>query len=200
MIAQIRGKLVKATPGYVIIDAGGVGYKVLIPASAYPHLPALDSLLLLLTALITRDQSQQLFGFLSEQERDFFEEVINISGIGPKTALNLIGHLPLDKIQQVVMEHDSGALSKVPGIGKKTAERLILELRDRFTKSTKSFGPSDFSMKLDPRTQTILDGMNALINLGYTQAVAEKAIKKTLKDSEETPDLAWLITAALNHV
>lgn len=201
MIAQIHGKLIRATLGYVIIEAAGVGYKVSIPASVYPQLPVLESVLLIHTSFVIREQSQTLFGFLSEEERDLFEELINISGVGPKTGLSLIGHLSRNKMCEAVMNNDISALSKVPGIGKKTAERLILELKDRFAKTAKSWGvAADFSIPLDPQTQKISDAMNALINLGYTQAVAEKAVKKTLKACPETIDLAVLITESLNHV
>jgi len=202
VITFIKGKLVRATPALAIVEVGGLGYKILIPASTYPHLPQIGEDVFFHTALIVREISQTLYGFIIEEERDCFEEVIGISGIGPKTAINLIGHLPIEKMHQAVTSNDIASICKVPGIGKKTAERLMIEMRDRYTKSSKHYLPSDFAIKLesDPEGQKITDAMNALINLGYNQSTAQKAIKKSLKMLPDSVDLPTLITNALNHV
>lgn len=202
MITYVKGKLTHATPSYAVIETGGIGYKVHIPASAYTLLPAVGSEILLHTSFVIREISQTLYGFVSEEERDFFEEVTGVSGIGPKIALSLIGHLPIEAMHQAIGNNDIPAISRVPGIGKKTAQRLIIEMRDRLAKTSKHFLPSDFAINLegDPQGQKISDAMNALINLGYNQVTAQKAIKKSLKTLPDTSDLPTLITSALNNV
>jgi len=202
MITYVKGKLTHATPGFAIIETGGVGYKIFIPASAYPKLPQVGTETMLYTSLVIREISQTLYGFITEEERDFFEEVTGVSGIGPKIALSLIGHLPIDEMHNAIGNNDIPAISRVPGIGKKTAQRLIIEMRDRLAKTSKHYHPSDFAINVetDPQGQKISDAMNALINLGYNQVTAQKAIKKSLKSLPDTTDLPTLITSALNNV
>jgi Holliday junction DNA helicase RuvA len=201
MYAYIKGKLSYTSPTYVIVEANGIGYQVHVPASLYGHLPSLDANILLYTSFIVREQSQALYGFLSANERDLFEQLLNISGIGPKTSLSLIGHLPAQALCQAIAANDSASICKVPGIGKKTAERLIIEMRDKISELS-GIHPSDFAIQLkgDPREQAIRDAMSALINLGYNQVTAQKAIKKTLGEMPDTIDLAQLITTSLQHI
>lgn len=200
MYAYVRGKLVFANPSYVTIETHGVGYKVLIPASVFGKLPQIDQEVLLHTSFIIRENSQTLYGFLSVQERDLFEEVLNVSGIGPKIGLSLIGHLPLNEFHRAISNHEIALICKVPGVGKKTAERLIIEMRDKIN-ARMGHEPSDFSIKLPPGKGSIVqDAMSALINLGYNQNTAQKALKKTLGDLPEDADLGSIITTALKHV
>ncbi len=201
MYATIRGKLTKATPIYVIVETGGIGYKLFIPACAHSHLPQVGEDVLFHTAFIVRELSQTLYGFTSEQEKDVFEVLLNTSGIGPKIALSILGHLPTDKLYEAIANSDIALICKVPGIGRKSAERLIIEVKDKLVNLLPN-QPSDFAINLSdmPQSQTIQDAMSALINLGYNQATAQKAIKKTLKDLPESTDLAMLITASLKHI
>lgn len=202
MITYIKGKLALATPGFAVLEILGIGYRVMIPASTFVRLPQTGTEIILHTSQVIREDSHSLYGFLTQDERDFFEEAMGVSGIGPKTALSLIGHLPLEDLFPAIMNEDVSAISRVPGIGKKTAERLIIEMRDKVAKKCKGHLPSDFAIPLenDPRAQQIRDAMNALINLGYNQGAAQKAIKKSLKAMPEAIDLPALITDALNHV
>jgi len=202
MFEFIKGTLVQASPISTTIDVGGIGYKVLVPASAFSKLPAAGNPTQLFTSLVVREMSQTLYGFLSPDERDVFEILLGVSGIGPKIALSLIGHLSIGDLQKAIQNHDSTLISKVPGIGKKTAERLIIELRDKFASLSSMTSPSDFAinMPMDPRSQAIQDAMNALINLGYNQMSAQKAIKLTLKELPEEVDLATLITETLKVI
>jgi holliday junction DNA helicase RuvA len=201
MFAYVKGILAQSSPLHAIVEVNGIGYHISIPASLYPKLPQIGEPIQLHTSFVIREFSQALYGFLSPNEKELFEILIDLSGVGPKTALNLIGHLPLPTLQQAVLGHDIHTLSKVPGIGKKTAERLIIELKDKLA----NLLPPDPSMhavhlQSDPRSMAIKDAMSALINLGYNQVVAQKAIKKCLNDYPDHVDLASLITNALKHI
>ena len=201
MINFVKGILTQSTPLKVVIDVHGIGYVVFIPANSFNQLPALQSELLLHTSFVIREFSQALYGFLSPLERDLFEVLMDVSGIGPKLALSIVSHMTLSELQQAISNHQITTLCKVPGIGKKTAERLIIELRDKLS-SLAPYHPSAFAIPvpISLRDQQINDAMRALINLGYTQLIAQKAIKVGLKDFPEEIDVGSLITAALKHV
>jgi Holliday junction DNA helicase RuvA len=202
MYAFIKGLLVQSSPISVIIEANGIGYRLYIPASVFGKLPQINNQVILHTSYVVRELSQTLYGFQSEIERDLFEELMGVTGIGPKMALNVIGHLSLQDLQRAVSSHDIVTLSKVPGIGKKTAERLIIEMRDKLSHLLPVGEQADRAapMPTDLRAQKIVDAMGALINLGYNQMTAQKAIKKSLNDLPEEIDLATLITHSLKHV
>ena len=185
--------------GSAVVEAGGIGYKIFIPANLYGKLPQIGAEVVLHLSFIVREASHALYGFLRAEERDLFEELMNVSGIGPKIAISLVGHMALEDFYKAVGNGDIPAISNVPGIGKKTAERLILEMRDKLTKSTKFALPMEFA-ESSPHAQKIADGINALINLGYNQATAQKAITKSLKSLTDATDLPTLITQALKNV
>ena len=191
MYAFIRGLLIQATASYAILDVSGVGYQISIPSSAAVKL-SLGSTITLHTSFIVREGFQGLYGFPSQEERDLFNEVIEISGIGPKIALSLISHLSLPDLQEVILQKDATALSKIPGIGKKSAERLIIELSHKLEKFFISIPPINSNQK------TYQDALKALINLGYNQNAAQKALKKTLQESEGM-ELAALVSTSLKH-
>lgn len=201
MFAFIKGKLVQANPLYVVVEANGVGYKISIGASTFAKIPMIESDILLYTSFVVREFSQALYGFISDQDRELFESLMNVSGIGPKSALSLIGHMDTYDLCQAISQQNIQQICKVPGIGKKTAERLVIEMRDKLPqfisvseKDRKHYLPTD------PKMQIVSDAMSALINLGYNQMTAEKAIKKTLKDIPEGSDLPALITGALKNI
>lgn len=203
MYAYIKGVLTESTTLYAILEAFGVGYKVYIPIHLYSKLPSLKDEVLLYTSFVIRENSQTLYGFLTFNERDLFEALQGVSGIGPKLALCIIGHLDSKSLHAAISHQDIVTISKVPGIGKKTAERLIIELRDKLDLlfPENNFQEYAVNISIDPKKAKIRDAMSALINLGYSQMVAEKAIKKTLKaQDEEDFDLGSLITAALQLI
>lgn len=202
MFAYIKGELTHASPVSVIVETVGIGYLIYIPANVFGKLPQIGQPILLHTSYVVRELSQTLYGFLSVAERDLFEELMGVTGIGPKIALSVIGHLSLQDLQRAINSHDVISITKVPGIGKKTAERLIIELRDKLSHLLPPIDQSDRTVTLpvDPKAQKICDAMNALINLGYNQMTAQKAIKKSLRDLPEEIDLATLITVSLKHV
>lgn len=199
MFAYIKGLLIHSTPGSAILESNGIGYKIFVPANVFSQLPHINEPLTLHTSFVVRELSQTLYGFFRMQERDFFESLLGVTGIGPKLALALIGHMPLSELQHAICGGDVPAICRVPGIGKKGAERLIMEMRDKIDAFSLS-GEVSAHFVADPHAQAVNDAMSALINLGYNQNIAQKAIKKSLKDIPEAIDLATLIASALKHV
>ncbi len=201
MYAHLQGKLFESRPSFVIVEAGGVGYKILISASCFSKLPQAGETIFLHTSFICRENSQALYGFLTSKERDVFEVLINISGIGPKLALSLVGHMTLADLHSAVISADAKSISRVPGVGKKTAERLIVEMKGKLPNM---FGkdPSEYAIQISSEGAADLsqDIIGALINLGYNQAKAQSAAKKSLEKHSESADLSILIREALKFV
>jgi len=166
MIAFIRGILIEATSAHTLVEAQGIGYRIHTPVSVMSQLPAPQEEVLLHTTLVTRELQQTLYGFLETTQRDLFEVLLGVSSIGPKTALSIIGHLPIDQLSQAVANHKTEVICKIPGIGRKTAERLILEIKDKLPQVVSGHTPLH---TIDPKQQLIQDAMSALINLGYNQ-------------------------------
>ena len=201
MYAFIRGILISNNATQTVVEANGIGYSIGIPTSDLQNLPQVGSEILLHTSLVVREQSHTLYGFLGAQEKDLFEVLTTINGIGPKIALSVIGHLPLLELQKAISQGNPLPISKVPGIGKKKAERLLIEMRDKLP----NLFPSDvtkLAVKIpgNSPSQSIQDAMGALVNLGYNQAKAEEAIRKTIEKNPSEMDLPNLITQALKHV
>ena len=193
MYEYIKGTLVDVTFDHAIVDVGGIGYHLFIPFSTLSKLPNRGDEVLFYTAFVVREDSQRLFGFLTSEERTLFKQLETISGIGPKTALTLVGHLEGASFQRAITSADTTTLTKVPGIGKKTAERLVLEMRDKLKKS-----PADLPLATtSPQDTLSSDAVSALINLGYPSAHAQKSVKKVIEKSKEKLELTELITATL---
>ncbi|MBI5345712.1 MAG: Holliday junction branch migration protein RuvA [Chlamydiae bacterium] len=191
MYEHIKGQLILADNSKVVIEANGIGYKIFIPLSSFAKLPNIGSDLLIYVVLIVREDAHTLYGFLSKEEKELFELLINISGIGPKTANNLIGHIDFENFQQAIANNDTRLISKVPGIGKKTSERLVIELKDKFKNFVKISNTST--------NTTLFDAINALINLGYNPMQAQKAARLAYEENKET-SLSNLITSALRKL
>ncbi|OGN55943.1 MAG: Holliday junction DNA helicase RuvA [Chlamydiae bacterium RIFCSPHIGHO2_12_FULL_44_59] len=194
MYEYIHGKLVDKTPTKAVVESCGLGYRLMLPLSTYTKLPNLKEEVTLFLSQIVREDSHTLYAFFSKAERDLFELLITISGIGPKTGLSLIGHLELDVLERAVHTGDVKLLSKVPGIGKKTAERLIIEMRDKY----KGVKPDLKHMPLQEKG-LLGDAMSALINLGYHPLAAQKAAQAALAANKDEIDLGKVITSALKH-
>lgn len=188
MYAYIKGTLVEASVSHAVIDTNGVGYHLSISVSDFSKLPKLGEQVLLHTTFVVREQSQTLYGFLTKESQALFEQLIAISGIGPKMGLAIIGHLSLTQLQEAIASHDCTTFSQVPGIGRKTAERLLVELASRLK-----------IRALPKASAEVNDALQALIGLGYTQASAQKALKKAAEELPGTPDVSTLITAALKY-
>jgi Holliday junction DNA helicase RuvA len=190
MYVFIRGKLFESTPSYCVIDANGIGHKVFISPNTYSKLPHIGKEQVLYTSFVVRENFQALYGFQTSKERDLFEVLLNINGVGPKLALSLIGHMSLDDLSHAVSKADTKSISKVPGIGKKTAERLIVEMRDKLSVKTTKL----------PTGGKATDLASALLNLGYSQAAAEKAVLKTIEKHPDEDNFSVLIRLALTAV
>ncbi len=200
MYEYIKGMLIDSSPSRAILETNGIGYSLCIPLNTYSKLPSLGSQVTLYVAFVVREDSQKLFGFLIREQRDLFETLIEISGIGPKTALCLIGYMEIEELQLAISQGDIQLICKIPGIGKKTAERLIVEMRDNIKKGmAKSCGFHSLQ-SLDSKQNVISDAISALVNLGYNSAQAQKAIKTALDNTQDEPELARLITSALRSI
>jgi len=194
MIEYIKGLLTEKSPNHAVIESHGIGYKLLIPLNNYSKLPQQGKETLLYVSTVIREDAHKSYGFCNRTERDFFEKLIDVSGIGPKTGLALIGHMDLSDLQLAISQSNVTLLSKVPGIGKKTAERLIVELKDKASKLPDA--PATF---MNEKKDLFSDALSALVNLGYHPLQAQKAVKEVLNNSSEQPDLASVITSALRQ-
>ena len=170
MIARLTGVLAEKSPPYVLVDVHGVGYDVQVPMSTFYNLPELGATVTLLTQFIVREDAQLLYGFLTATERESFRELIKISGVGPRIALALLSGLSSNDLAQAVAAQDTTRLVKVPGIGKKTAERLLLELKGKIAPALATPG-------FAPVSDRQADILQALIALGYSDKEAQAALK-----------------------
>jgi Holliday junction DNA helicase RuvA len=196
MFAYIKGALISTHASSIVVEVNGIGYYLYVPFRLLQELPALGSTIQFHTSFVIRENSQALYGFLSAQERDIFEILLNVSGVGPKLALSLIGHLTFGQLQTAIIYQDLPTLCRVPGVGKKTAERLVVELKDKLTQ----ISHCQESAPVPAFRQCAQDGVLALINLGYHQSAAQKAIKQSLQELSEDADLPLLITTALKKI
>jgi Holliday junction DNA helicase RuvA len=174
MIGRLVGTLAEKTPPQVLIDVGGIGYEVDVPMSSFYNLPALGERVTLLTHFVVREDAQVLFGFLTHDERATFRLLVKISGVGPRTALSILSGLSVNELAQAISLQESGRLVKVPGIGKKTAERLLLELK----------GKLGDALTAPPSVASHAQGdiLQALLALGYSDREAAASLKALPKD------------------
>ena len=169
MIGRLSGTLVEKNPPEVLVDCQGVGYEVQVPMSTFYNLPAVGEKVTLLTQFIVREDAQLLYGFGSQPERQTFRELIKISGVGPRTALSILSGMGVTDLAQAISLQEAGRLVKVPGIGKKTAERLLLELKGKLV--------ADIGAKAVAVNDNQADILQALIALGYSDKDAAAALK-----------------------
>lgn len=195
MIVYLQGQLLQSTPLHAVVLTNGVGYGVNVPLRVSEQLPAIGGEVKLHIRQVFREDSADLFGFLSAAERDFFDLLTKVSGIGPKTALTLLSRVPADALAAGIASSDAVMLAKCPGIGKKTAERIIIELRDKVP----SFGiPENTSTSGPANTNAVAEeAAAALVTLGFKPADAKKAVEKCLQASETAPSTEELVKMAL---
>jgi Holliday junction DNA helicase RuvA len=190
MIAHVRGHLIVKTPQYAVIDVNGVGYKVFIPLSTFTKLPHEKDEIMLHTYTHVREDAMLLYGFLSAEERDFFTTLLTISGVGPKMGLNLLSGSSLSDLMKIVESEDAKRLSMIPGVGKKTAARIILELKEKIPMLSAAEGGIIIDHSI------AADALSALVNLGYPRAQAYEAVRKVRENDREMP-IELLIKEAL---
>lgn len=190
MYSFLKGTLFESTPAYCVLNVQGIGFKIYISLNTYSKLPQAGKETTLFTSFVVRENNHALYGFLTSKERELFEVLLNVSGIGPKLSLSLIGHMSFDDLSLAVSKADIKSISKVPGIGKKMAERLIVEMRDKLGFKTTAL----------PVSSKAADLSSALINLGYSQSAAEKAVIKTLEKNPEEENFSKLVRHALTIV
>jgi len=194
MISLLRGKVRYKAPFTIVIEAGGVGYEVLCTQEAYEQVGKPGSESEVWTRLIVREDSMTLYGFASMEERSLFDMVVAVSGIGPKTAIGILSGLGGEHLREAITSADTGRLTAIPGIGRKTAERLIVELRDKLLKEETYATPTTGASKVRS------DALQALVALGYQRVVAEKAIRSVVRDKPESAkSVESLIRAALKE-
>ena len=197
MIGRLRGTLIHKQPPWLILDVNGVGYELEAPMSTFYDLPELGREVSLFTHYAQKEDSVALYGFLREVERRLFRDVQKVTGIGAKIALAVLSGVSVDDFARLVQSGTITALTRIPGIGKKTAERVVLELKDKLddmatapaTASVSSMGPAAD------------DALSAMVNLGYAHAIAQRAIETALaKDPAITHDFEVLFRAAMANI
>jgi Holliday junction DNA helicase RuvA len=186
VIAQIRGTLAHKLPGEVIVDVGGVGYQVFIPLNVFYRLPDVGDSISLYIHTHLREDALQLFGFEAAEEKQVFLLLNSVSGIGPKLAVNILSGIPADELVRAVKDGDQPRLISIPGVGRKLAERMIVELRDKFT--TLQSRPSEVVARSDD-SQLTSDAVSALVNLGYRKTEVEKNVRDMIQTGKRTKEV-----------
>jgi holliday junction DNA helicase RuvA len=182
MIAHLRGKLLTKHPNQAIVETGGVGYDLTISVPTFSELPALGSEVALHVHTHVREDIIALYGFLRSAEKRLFEKLITVSGIGPKLAITILSGMAADEMVNAIRGNDIARLTRIPGIGKKTAERMVLELRDKLT--VEKAGDIPAAPAVSPIEEDVL---SALVNLGYQRAAAEKALATVSRNGKSGP-------------
>ncbi|MFC4698892.1 Holliday junction branch migration protein RuvA [Glaciecola siphonariae] len=198
MIGRLQGTIVEKLPPDIVLDVGGVGYEIQLPMTSFYQLPEVQGSVLLYTHFVVREDAQLLFGFIDRQERSLFRILIKANGVGPKLACTILSGMSAKQFMQAVMHEDITALVKMPGVGKKTAERLVVELKDKLKDIEAplhsyvpegNIEPVDVAPILAPVASSKDEAISALVALGYKRAQAENAINKVLTDDASSEQL-----------
>src|SRR5512140_517644 len=197
MIGFLHGQLVEALPTQVLLEVNGVGYEVLIPLSSYDKLPQPGQPVRLLTHLVVREDAHTLYGFMTSPERELFRLLIStVSGIGPKIALNILSGISVTAFRGAVANGDVKALSQISGVGKKTAERMVVELRDKFG-AAGVWEAASAQRALSPEDQRVNDAVLALMALGFKQVEAHDVVRKAQQTLGAQATVEDLVRACL---
>jgi len=197
MIAHLIGKLIYKSPDHSIVDVNGIGYKIFTPLSTYYVLPNTGESVTLHIHTRVREDELKLFGFLTEEEQTIFEKLITINKVGPKLALGILSGMSPENLLTAIISNDAARLSAIPGVGKKTAERLTLEMKDKL---------SDLTFEMEHKQDTEVpegpyeDALSALVNLGYKKPQAEKSLKSAYNKVGKDSSLEDLIKESLNNL
>ena len=191
MIAHLRGRLLSKTPQTAVVEAGGVGYEVTISIPTFTALPGEGNEVALLVYTHVREDALALFGFTTATEKRLFEKLLSISGIGPKLAITVLSGLPPERLIAAIHGQDHATLTRIPGVGKKTAERIVLELKDKLNE----LAPTTIAGVATPMSEDVL---SALVNLGYPRATAQKAVEAAVgRNAEAGKDFEVLFRSAM---
>ncbi|MEC9299246.1 MAG: Holliday junction branch migration protein RuvA [Pseudomonadota bacterium] len=203
MIGQIRGILIEKKPPEILVDVGGITYEIQVPMSTLYQLPDVGQEVVLHTHFVVRDDAQLLYGFCHTKDKTLFRSLIRVNGVGPRMALVILSGMEPDEFVRVVRNNDVTAMVNMPGIGKKTAERLIVEMRDRLSEWQASEGAGSAPETQDSASTIKVfskDAEAALIGLGYKPQQAARAIAQVLKDNLEITDSEELIRLSLKSI
>ena len=199
MIASLRGLLAHADATSIILDVGGVGYKVNVPASIHGFLPGIGESVFLHIHFHMRAEEISLFGFLTTDDQKVFELLLSVTGIGPKVALSILSAMEAEALARTVAAEDTRSLVRIPGLGLKTAQRLVLELRDKLAALAFDRKVDAIQAKAKPAADDIFDDVvDGLINLGYNRNAARAAADKALKEIDDKTNMGAALRAALN--
>jgi holliday junction DNA helicase RuvA len=196
MIAFLRGKLVQKDPTFVIIDVGGVGYHVNVSLATYSDIKDQENILLF-THLTIREDAHILFGFSKQGEKKLFQQLISVNGVGPGTAIVMLSYMNSEELKTAIVQENASALQSIKGIGGKTAQRVIIELKDKLKKETWEDAQSPVS--LGTHNTLRREALSALLTLGLPKAAAEKSVDAVLKKSGNTITLEDLVKQALKN-
>jgi Holliday junction DNA helicase RuvA len=200
MIAKISGRLIEKSPTRVLVEVNGIGYEIQIPLSTFDKLGTIGENISLFTHLHVREDALQLFGFATALEKQLFQHLLSVSGIGPKLAQSILSGCSVEMFCQYVAKNEVAALTEIPGIGKKTAERLILELRDRLSRWPALFGMPEGAAATAAASSTVEEEtITALVSLGYARSSAQKAVEQVRREAGELP-VEELIKRALRYI
>lgn len=192
MISQIRGRLANKAPGEIIIDCNGVGYGIRVPLSTFYELPEIEAEVMLQVYTHVREDALLLYGFLTNKEKELFCLLIGVSGVGPKLAINVLSGISARDLERALCEGDLIGLTRIPGIGRKTAERMLVELKDKVTLPA---GAAATGLPL--KQGVVKDALSALVNLGYTRSIAEEAVHEAARQRGDEPSLEELLKESL---
>lgn len=190
MISFLDGVLVSKSPTEITVDINGVGYAVNIPLSTYEKLDGINQRVKIFTHLHVREDAMQLYGFATEAERGLFRLLISVSGIGPRIAQGILSGMGAGELKQAILTGNVAALTTIQGVGRKTAERIVVELKDKLGKVEETSGV--------PQSGIFSEALGALVSLGYTRTTAEAALRAVLRESKDLP-LEELVKQALRH-
>lgn len=199
MIAYLKGTVIKAGGEYIIVEVAGIGYKVYVPSSIFARLPAAGGEAQVHTYLHVREDAMQLYGFLEQEELELFERLLQVSGIGPKVALTILSAMPAASFRVAVINEQLSALTAIPGIGKKTAQRMVIELKDKLIKTARG------EVEAAPAAaagghESSDEAWQALVALGYTAGEAQRAVRKIAMATGAPESVQELIRLALREL
>jgi len=194
MFDYIAGKLVSKLPKYFVVDVGGIGFNIFITLSTYSSSPQEGEFIKLFVYMHIREDAVLLYGFKTQEEKQAFEMLLSVSGVGPKVAVNILSEVSVEELKSVIISQDAGAITSIPGIGKKIAQRILLELKEKIMPLSEK-SESGFA-----KNQNLEDAVSALISLGYTQPASYKSIRSVLEKEKKELPIQILIKKALKEL